>query len=86
MLDLILTSISTIISNMIIFLIIPFVWWLIKHRKNISFFKWIGLIKPELKGKWWMIIIFIIVCHQHLICRPFPRLEVRFKHVHKSHF
>ena len=67
MLDLILTSISTIISNMIIFLIIPFVWWLIKHRKNISFFKLIGLIKPELKGKWWMIIIFIIAFLQAFV-------------------
>lgn len=60
MLDLILSSISTIISNILLFLIIPFLWWLIKYRKNISFFKWVGLIKPELKSKWWMIIIFII--------------------------
>ena len=60
MFDLILASISTIISNIIVFLTIPFLWWLIKHRKNVSFAKWIGLIKPKLEGKWWMIIIFII--------------------------
>lgn len=60
MFELILTSISTIISNMIVFLIIPFMWWLIKHRKNISFVKWIGLIRPKLNNKWWMIIIFIV--------------------------
>lgn len=60
MLNLILASISTIISNMILFLIIPFLWWLIKYRKDISFFKWVGLIKPKLNSKWWMIIIFII--------------------------
>lgn len=58
--DLILSSFSTIISNIIVFLIIPLFWWLIKYRKDISFFKWIGLIKPKLKGKLWMIIIFII--------------------------
>lgn len=60
MLDLIMKSISTIISNIIIFLIIPFLWWLIKYRKDTSFFKWIGLIKPKLKGEWWMIIVFAI--------------------------
>ena len=60
MLDLILESISTIISNIIIFLIIPFIWWLIKYRKDTSFFKWLGLIKPKLNSRWWMIIIFII--------------------------
>lgn len=60
MFELILSSISTIISNVIVFMIIPFLWWLIKHRKNVSFFNWVGLIKPELKSKWWVIIIFII--------------------------
>lgn len=60
MLDLILASISTIISNMISLMLIPFLWWLIKYRKEKSFFKWIGLIKPKLNSKWWIIIIFII--------------------------
>ena len=60
MLELILSSITTIISNIIIFLIIPFLWWLIKLRKEMSFFKWVGLIKPKLNSKWWIIIIFVI--------------------------
>lgn len=33
---------------------------MIKYRKSISFFEWVGLIKPKLKGKWWVIIIFIV--------------------------
>ena len=36
MLELILSSIGTIIANIIIFLSIPFLWWLIKYRKSIS--------------------------------------------------
>lgn len=47
--------------NVIIFSAIPFVWWVIRHRKETSFFKWIGLYKPELKSKWWMVLIFAIV-------------------------
>lgn len=58
MLELILSSIMTIISNMIVFLIIPFIWWLLKYRKKVSFFKWVGLIKPKLNSKWWSLIIF----------------------------
>ena len=60
MLELILSSIGTIIANIIIFLSIPFLWWLIKYRKSVSFFEWVGLIKPKLKGKWWVIIIFVV--------------------------
>lgn len=60
MLELLTDSISTIIGNMILFLIIPFVWWIIKWRKKISFFKWVGIIKPKLVGNWKWIIVFII--------------------------
>ena len=48
MLELLTDSIGAIIGNMILFLIIPFVWWIIKWRKKISFFKWVGIIKPKL--------------------------------------
>ena len=60
MIELILSSISTIIGNMILFLTFPFLWWLIRNRKKVSFFKWIGLIKPKLNAKLWTIVIFII--------------------------
>jgi len=58
--ELILSSISTIIVNLIIFCSIPFLCWLIRYRKKESFFDWIGLIKPKLKANKWGIIIFII--------------------------
>lgn len=60
MLELIIESISTIISNIIIFVSIPFIWWLIRYRKKVSFLKWVGLIKPKLNSNWMWIIVFII--------------------------
>ena len=60
MLELLIDSISTIIGNMIVFLIIPFIWWLIRYRKKVSFFKWVGLIKPKLASNYKWIIVFIV--------------------------
>ena len=60
MLELLTDSIGAIIGNMILFLIIPFVWWIIKWRKKISFFKWVGIIKLKLVSNWKWIIVFII--------------------------
>lgn len=49
------------IIQIIVFAIIPFVWWLITARKKQNFFSWIGLKKPvcenPLKG-----VILIIIC------------------------
>ena len=58
---LILSSIVTMIVNLILFSIIPFIWWLIRHRKKESFFTWLGFIKPKLKSKWWVLLIFGVV-------------------------
>ncbi|MBU3110232.1 CPBP family intramembrane glutamic endopeptidase [Clostridium lacusfryxellense] len=35
------------IMQFIVFSFSPFIWWLIKHRKQTTFFKWIGLFKPK---------------------------------------
>lgn len=59
--ELILSSIGTAISNLIVFSIIPLIWWLIRHRKECNFFKWLGFIKPKLNSKWWVLIVFAIV-------------------------
>lgn len=61
MLELILSSVGTIIGNIILFITIPFLWWLIKYRKELTFFEMVGLIKPKCKCKWWIVIIFIII-------------------------
>jgi membrane protease YdiL (CAAX protease family) len=59
--ELILSSITTAIGNLIVFSFIPLIWWFIKHRKNEGFFKWIGLYKLKLKSKWWVLIIFGVI-------------------------
>lgn len=59
--QLIVSSISTSIVNLIVFSIIPFLWWFARHRKEIGFFHWLGFFKPHLKSKWWVLILFAIV-------------------------
>ncbi|AJS61428.1 CAAX protease [Paenibacillus sp. IHBB 10380] len=39
------------ILQVILFSIIPFVWWLTCGRKELGFFKWLGLKKPIVKNK-----------------------------------
>ena len=57
----ILSSIVTMIVNLIIFSIIPFIWWFIRHRKKENFFTWLGFIKPKLQSKWWVLLIFCVL-------------------------
>jgi membrane protease YdiL (CAAX protease family) len=59
--NLILSSITTAIVNLVVFSIIPFIWWFIRHRKNVGFFKWIGIYKPQLKSKWWVLVVFGVI-------------------------
>ena len=59
--ELIISSITTTVVNLIVFSIIPILWWLFKHRKEIGFSKWIGFFKPQLKSKWWVLLIFAVL-------------------------
>lgn len=59
--ELILSSITTMIVNLIIFSIIPLIWWLVFHRKKANFFTWLGFKKPHLEAKWWMLLIFAVL-------------------------
>lgn len=58
---LILSSIITAGVNLLVFSFIPFLWWFFRHRKEISFFKWLGFIRPHLKSKWWTLLLFAVV-------------------------
>ena len=60
--ELILSSISTSIANLIIFSLIPFLWWFFRHRKETGFFRWTGFIRPHLRSKWWV----LIVCKRYI--------------------
>ena len=59
--QLIVSSISTSIVNLIVFSLIPFIWWLFRHRKETGFFSWIGFYRPKLKSKWPVLIIFAVI-------------------------
>lgn len=57
----IISSITTAIINLIVFSLIPIIWWFCRHRKKDGFFQWIGLYKPQLKSKWWVLLIFVVL-------------------------
>ena len=59
--QLIVSSISTSIVNLIVFSLIPFVWWFFRHRKEAGFFSWIGFYRPKLKSRWPVLIIFAVI-------------------------
>lgn len=46
------------IGTVVIFSLVPFLWWLIKYRKQEKFLSWLGFKKPHLKSKWWVLVIF----------------------------
>ena len=45
--NLIISKLISSVIQIILFTIIPFIWWLITARKECSFFKWIGLKKAD---------------------------------------
>ena len=60
MLNAILDSIGVCVKNLLIFSLIPFIWWLITSRKKENFFTWLGFQKPRLQVKWWGCAVFAI--------------------------
>lgn len=61
MLELTISSVKTAVANIIVFAFIPLIWWFIKHRKEVGFFEWIGLYKPQLKSKVWVLALFAVL-------------------------
>lgn len=61
MLEFTISSVKTAVANTIVFAFIPLTWWFIKHRKEVSFFEWIGLYKPQLKSKIWVLALFAVL-------------------------
>ena len=56
-----MSSITTAIINLIVFSLVPVIWWVFRHRKETGFFKWIGFYRPQLKSKWWVLLIFAVL-------------------------
>lgn len=61
MISLLLDELSGLVGNIFIFFLIPFIWWLIFHRKKQGFFKFIGLTRPRLTKSIWVLIGFVVV-------------------------
>jgi len=59
--QLVISSITTTIVNLIVFSLLPIIWWFFRHRKEEGFFRWIGFFKPQLKSKWRVLLIFAIL-------------------------
>lgn len=60
--NLFISKVISSISQIILFTIIPLIWWLITSRKNESFLKWIGLKKISGCKKTWTAIILVSIC------------------------
>ena len=50
--ELLFSELIGAILQLVMFALIPFVWWLITARKKAGFFSWIGLKKIQHEGKW----------------------------------
>ena len=59
--ELIISTLLTAIINLIVFSSIPLIWWFCRYRKKEKFFKWIGIYKPQLKSKWWLLLVFAVL-------------------------
>lgn len=59
--QLIISSVITAITNLIVFSILPVIWWFFRHRKKEGFFRWIGFFKPQLNSELWVLLLFAIL-------------------------
>jgi len=57
---LLINSIMSFLANIVLFCGVPFLWWLIFHRKKTSLFKFVGLQKPVVSMPVWVILVFIV--------------------------
>ena len=45
--ELLISKAVSSIIQIVLFALVPFIWWLVTARKKMNFFKWIGLKKPS---------------------------------------
>lgn len=60
-LTLILNELKGALGNIIVFFLVPLIWWLIRHRKKENFFKFLGFYKPKIEVKWWIFVLFVVL-------------------------
>ena len=59
--EMFLNQLINAVIQVVIFSIIPLIWWLITARKKENFLKWIGLKKPESNSKKELLISFLVI-------------------------
>lgn len=57
--SLLLSSLSTVAVNLIVFSAVPFLWWFFRHRREDGFFHWLGFVRPRLSAPWWALALFL---------------------------
>ena len=62
-----LTEIISALAQVLVFSLIPFIWYVIKHRKVKGFFEWIGLKRSTLKGNLMSLLVVAILAGPILI-------------------
>lgn len=65
MLQLMIDSFVSFLTNLVVFGAVPLVWWLIFHRKKESFFRFVGLQRPRLALPVWALVVFLAVYALH---------------------
>lgn len=56
-----LNQLLNAIIQVVLFSIIPFIWWLVTARKKEKFFEWLGVKKPECESKKNLILTMAII-------------------------
>lgn len=57
----IFSSIEAAVVNLALFSLVPFLWWLFRHRREDGFFRWIGLYRPKLQRPWRVLALFALI-------------------------
>lgn len=57
----ILSAVINSVLQLALFASIPFLFWVIKHRKEQTFFEYVGMKRPVLNNKWWLFAIILVV-------------------------
>ncbi|MGN0351768.1 MAG: lysostaphin resistance A-like protein [Roseburia sp.] len=67
MIQMTVSALLTCLGNIVVFSIIPFLYWLIRYRKKENFFTWSGFYKPSYNTdiKIWILIIFVVLYVAH---------------------
>lgn len=74
------------IIQVILFSLIPFIWWFIKGRKESNFFCWLGIKKPIIKNKRRYTVTFLLIIVFFIFLQIISTLLVKDSDIATSQF